>query len=61
MTDFEKMRHEEFYDFTNEECLASYYRAKHICSKLQSMTDIPSDSVAVGNPCRVIRKTNQNQ
>ena len=26
-TEFEKMRSEEFYDFTSEECLASYYRA----------------------------------
>ncbi|MBO5580800.1 MAG: hypothetical protein J5952_10355 [Prevotella sp.] len=99
MTEFEKMRSEEFYDFTSEECLTSYYRAKHICAKLQTMTvededyrqtieelipdipesstvcpgvtigdrciigagsvvvkDIPSDSMAVGNPCRVIRK-----
>ena len=32
MTEFEKMRNEEFYDFTSEECLASYYRAKHICA-----------------------------
>ena len=146
MTEFEKMRREEFYDFTSEECLASYYRAKHICAKLQTMTiedadyretiedlipgipesstvsppfhcltpnhpidyverrkpvercspitigedcwlgggvtvcpgvtvgdrciigagsvvvkDIPSDSLAVGNPCRVIRKINQKQ
>ena len=38
MTEFEKMRREEFYDFTSEECLASYYRAKHICAKLQIMT-----------------------
>jgi len=38
MTEFEKMRSEEFYDFTSEECLASYYRAKHICAKLQTMT-----------------------
>ena len=36
--EFEKMRREEFYDFTSEECLASYYRAKHICAKLQTMT-----------------------
>jgi maltose O-acetyltransferase len=50
MTEFEKMRSEEFYDFTSEECLASYFRAKHLCAKLQTM--------AVGNPCRVIRKTN---
>ena len=28
MTEFEKMRREEFYDFTSEECLASYYRTK---------------------------------
>lgn len=102
MTEFEKMRHEEFYDFTNEEGLASYNRAKHICAKLQTMTtedkdyrsiiedlipgipksstvappfycdltigdrciigagsvvvkDIPSDSMAVGNPCKVIK------
>ena len=38
MTEYEKMRNEEFYDFTNEECLASYFRAKHICAKLQTMT-----------------------
>ena len=38
MTDFEKMRSEEFYDFTSEECLESYFRAKHICAKLQTMT-----------------------
>ena len=38
MTEFEKMRREEFYDFTSEECLASYYRAKHLCAKLQTMT-----------------------
>ncbi len=82
MTEFEKMRSEEFYDFSSEECLASYLRAKHLCAKLQTMTvedddyrktiedlipgipesstvsvkDIPSDSVAVGNPCRVIRQ-----
>ena len=30
MTEFEKMRREEFYDFTSEECLASYYRAKKL-------------------------------
>ena len=37
-TEFEKMRSEEFNDFSSEECLASYYRAKHICAKLQTMT-----------------------
>ena len=30
MTEFEKMRSEEFYDFTSEECLASYYRADYL-------------------------------
>ena len=43
MTEFEKMRHEEFYDFTNEEGLASYNRAKHICAKLQTMTTEDKD------------------
>ena len=43
MTEFEKMRREEFYDFTSEECLASYYRAKHICAKLQAMTTEDAD------------------
>lgn len=33
-TEFEKMRSDEFYDFSSEECLASYYRAKHLCAKL---------------------------
>jgi len=43
MTEFEKMRREEFYDFTSEECLTSYYRAKHICAKLQTMTTEDED------------------
>ena len=43
MTEFEKMRREEFYDFTSEECLASYYRAKHLCAKLQTMTTEDED------------------
>ena len=43
MTEFEKMRREEFYDFTSEECLASYYKAKHICAKLQTMTTEDED------------------
>ena len=69
LSEFEKMRSEEFYDFTSEECLTSYSRAKHICAKLQTMTTedenyrktiedlipgIPESSI--GNPCRVIRK-----
>ncbi|MBO5630799.1 MAG: hypothetical protein J5965_17170 [Aeriscardovia sp.] len=40
LSEFEKMRREEFYDFTSEECLASYYRAKHVCAKLQTMTTV---------------------
>lgn len=38
MTEFEKMRNDEFYDLTNEEGLASYNRAKRLCAKLQTMT-----------------------
>ncbi|MCQ2974100.1 MAG: sugar O-acetyltransferase [Bacteroidales bacterium] len=38
MTEFEKMRNQEFYDFTNSEGLTSYNRAKKICAKLQTMT-----------------------
>ena len=43
MTEFEKMRSEEFYDFTSEECLSSYYRAKHVCARLQTMTTEDED------------------
>lgn len=43
MTEFEKMRSEQFYDFTSEECLASYYRAKHICAKPQTHRAMFSD------------------
>ena len=66
MTEFEKMRREEFYDFTSEECLSSYYGVT-ICDRCiigagsVVVKDIPSDSIAVGNPCRVIRKTNENR
>ena len=128
MMEFEKMRNGEFYDFTSEECLASYYRAINYngtmldgglisigantqvgpncqfltpnhpfdpverrkpverCSPISIgedcwlgggvtvcpgvsigdrciigagsvvVKDIPSDSLAVGNPCKVIRK-----
>ena len=38
MTEFEKMRNDEFYDLTNEEGLASYNMAKRLCAKLQTMT-----------------------
>ena len=33
MTEFEKMRSEEFYDFTSEECLTSYYKACRVIRK----------------------------
>lgn len=38
MTDFEKMRNQEFYDYYSQECLASYTKAKRLCAKLQTMT-----------------------
>ena len=43
MTEFEKMRSGEFYDFTDEELLASYMRAKRLCARLQTMTFADSD------------------
>ena len=36
--EFEKMRSEEFYYFTDEEVLASYSKAKRLCARLQTMT-----------------------
>ena len=38
MTDFEKMRNEEFYDFTNEPGLLSTQHANQLCARLQTMT-----------------------
>lgn len=38
MTEYEKMRNEEFYDFTNEEGLASIAKAQKLCARLQTMT-----------------------
>lgn len=38
MTEFEKMRNGEFYDYTNEEGNASYEHAKQLCARLQTMT-----------------------
>ena len=38
MTEFEKMRNSEFYDFYSKECLDSYIKAKRLCAKLQTMT-----------------------
>lgn len=37
MTEYEKMRNGEFYDFTNEEGMASYTRARKLCARLQTM------------------------
>ncbi len=38
MTEFEKMRNQEFYDFSNEEGMRSIERANRLCAKLQTMT-----------------------
>ena len=57
MTEFEKMRNEEFHDFTNEEGLASNNRAKRICARLQTMTTglgggvIVCPGVTIGDRC----------
>lgn len=36
MKEFEKKRHEEFYDFLDAECLASYNRVKHLCATMDT-------------------------
>ena len=38
MTEYEKMRSGELYDFTEEKLLSSYVRAKQLCARLQTMT-----------------------
>jgi len=38
MTEFEKMRHGEFYDYTNDQGNASNVRARQLCARLQTMT-----------------------
>ena len=38
MTEFEKMRHGEFYDYTNDEGNASNVRARQLCARLLTMT-----------------------
>lgn len=43
MTEYEKMRNGEYYDFTQEEVLARYAKAKKLCSKLQTMTIFDDD------------------
>ena len=43
MTEYEKMRSGEFYNFTDEELLESYLRAKRLCARLQTMTIADDD------------------
>ena len=38
MTEYEKMRSGEFYDFTDKELLESYLQAKQLCARLQTTT-----------------------
>lgn len=38
MTEFEKMRHGVFYDYTNDEVNASNVKARQLCARLQTMT-----------------------
>ena len=38
MTEFEKMRHGEFYDYTNDEGNTSNVWARQLCARLQTMT-----------------------
>lgn len=54
MTEFEKMRNKEFYDFTDAEVTESIIHANRLCAKLQTLT-VFDDSMAVGNPARVIK------
>lgn len=43
MTEYEKMRNGEFYDFTQEEVLSSYAKSKKLCARLQTMTIFDDD------------------
>lgn len=38
MTEFEKMRSGEFYDYSNEDLTKSYFRAQRLCARLRTMT-----------------------
>lgn len=38
MTEFEKMRNKEFYDFTDAEVTESIIHANRLCAKLQTLT-----------------------
>ena len=55
-TEMEKMRSGRQYCFADPEVAQSISRAQRLCAKLQTMTIADADSVAVGNPCRVIRR-----
>ena len=43
MTEFEKMRSQEFYDFTDAEVTESIIHANRLCAKLQTLTVFDSD------------------
>ncbi|MBQ8608271.1 MAG: sugar O-acetyltransferase [Bacteroidaceae bacterium] len=43
MTEYEKMRSEQLYDFSNPEIETSIMRAKKLCAKLQTMTIFDDD------------------
>ena len=47
MTDFDKMRHEEFYDFSDATVLLSITHANRLCARLQTMTASDDDYRAV--------------
>lgn len=46
-TEFEKMRSEELYDFSDPEIDASLRQAKKLCARLQTMTPYDEDYRAV--------------
>lgn len=43
MTEFEKMRNKEFYDFTDAEVTESIIHANRLCAKLQTLTVFDDD------------------
>ena len=43
MTEFEKMRNGELYDFSNEEGMKSIEHANRLCTRLQTMTLFDED------------------
>jgi hypothetical protein len=48
-------------DFTIAEVEYNYAGFPLLTEKELVVKDIPSDSIAVGNPCRVIRRINTNE